>query len=240
MRISPEQYKKFKRFANFLISEDHNGLEWTTYVYDGYDMDTAHGPNSRGYKVDGIENFREEVGILETIIEEQLPKIDLGKYMMCDDCTGNGTITVTFDVETMSLNFEMDVETTVTHEHTKEISFNKISKQEASVWTRYENLQLLGKQEFIDEIKDKYGEEITVEYDGGGDSGYIQEDENVPSIMNDISLEILDSYYSGWEINEGSNGNIFYDFKNQMVFIDHNLYETENFNVEIGEIKLTQ
>jgi hypothetical protein len=240
MKLSPEQYKKFKRFTNFLMSEDHNELDWTTYyTYDG-SIDEPYGPSSRGYKVDGIENFREEVGLLESIIEEQLPKIDIGQYDNYDDSTGNGTITATFDAQTMSLNFDVDIEITVTHEHTNEKSFDELSQIENDTWNRFKDLKLLGDPEFVEEIRSKYGNEIVVEYDGGGDSGYVQEDSNVPSVMENITYEILELFYSGWEINEGSKGTIVYDFKNRRVTINHDLFETEYLNVEIGEIKLTQ
>jgi len=239
MRLSPEQYKKFKRFANFLISEDHNELDWTTYYYDG-GIDEPYGPNSRGYKVDGIENFREEVGLLETIIEEQLSKIDIGQYDNYDDSTGNGTITATFDAQTMSLNFDIDIEVMVTHEHTREKSFNELSQIENDTWNRYEDLKLLGNPEFVEEIRSKYGNEIIIEYDGGGDSGYVQEENHNPDILNNISYQILELFYSGWEINEGSKGTIVYDFKNRRVTINHDLFESEYLNVEIGQIELTQ
>jgi nitrous oxidase accessory protein NosD len=47
-------------------------------------------------------------------------------------------------------------------------------------------------------------------------------------------------YYSGWEINEGSTGNIVYDFENEMVTINHNLFENSTIGVELDTIKLTQ
>jgi hypothetical protein len=240
MKLSPEQYKKFKRFNNFLISEDDPKLEWENYIYDyGSDMDSPYGPYSRGREVDGLQNFREEVRVLEDILETELQELDFDSHMGCENCTGNGTITITYDVETMSIDFQMSVETMETHEHTTEESFDTISKKEGSTWTTYKNLKLLGDQEFIDEMKNKYGEEITVEYDGGGDSGYIRED-GIPSILEDITYEILDAYHSGWEINEGSKGNIIYDFKNQRVMINHDMFENDGFNVGLGEIKLTQ
>jgi hypothetical protein len=239
MRLSQEQYKKFKRFANFLISEDHNELDWTTYYYDG-SIDEPYGPNSRGYKVDGIENFREEVGMIETILKSQLSKIDIGKYDNYDDSTGNGTITATFDAQTMSLNFDVDIEVMVTHEHRNEKSFDELSKIENDTRNRYEDLKLFSDPEFIKEIRNEYDDEIVIEYDGGGDSGYIQEENYNPDILNNISYQILELFYSGWEINEGSKGTIVYDFKNRRVTINHDLFESEYLNVEIGQIELTQ
>jgi hypothetical protein len=128
----------------------------------------------------------------------------------------------------------------VTHEHTNEKSFDELSQIENDTWNRYKDLKLLGDPEFVEEILNKYGNEIVVEYDGGGDSGYVQEDSNVPNIMETITYEILELFYSGWEINEGSKGTIVYDFKNRRVIINHDLFETEYLNVEIGQIELTQ
>ena len=240
MKLSPEQYKKFKRFNNFLISEDASTLEWQNYTYEygGY-MDSPYGPYSRGREVDGLQNFREEVRVLEDILETELQELDFARHMECENCTGNATINIIYDAETMTINFQVDVEFMETHEHNNEQTFDRISSIERSEWSTYKYLKLLGDQEFIDDIKNKYGDEIMVEYDGGGDSGYIQ-DNDIPEVLENITYEILDVYYSGWEINEGSTGNIVYDFKNEMVTINHDLFENSTFGVELGEIKLTQ
>jgi hypothetical protein len=66
-------------------------------------------------------------------------------------------------------------------------------------------------RKFLDEIK---SDSITITYEGGGDSGYIQnhyESSNgggdVPAGIEDICYKLLEEF-GGWEINEGSQGSI--------------------------------
>jgi len=73
---------------------------------------------------------------------------------------------------------------------------------------------------FNDELKEVkkeiVGNTIRVNFDGGGDSGYVEdvcENEmgdqiDLPDLFSDVCYEILDKKYSGWEINEGSYGYI--------------------------------
>jgi hypothetical protein len=66
------------------------------------------------------------------------------------------------------------------------------------------------------------GNIFTMRFDGGGDSGYIEDNgENelgdevsLPSAFTDIGYEVLENKYGGWENNEGSSGHITLDFSN--------------------------
>ena len=71
---------------------------------------------------------------------------------------------------------------------------------------------------------------LTVTYNGSGDSGYMEGsfEENssqVPAGIEDWCYEKLSDNFSGWEINEGSDGNFIFDFNNKIVTLNH----TENF-----------
>jgi len=67
---------------------------------------------------------------------------------------------------------------------------------------------------------DLNGDIITMKFDGGGDSGYIEaEGENelgesvtLPSTFEDFGYNLLEKYYGGWENNEGGNGQILLNF----------------------------
>jgi hypothetical protein len=43
-----------------------------------------------------------------------------------------------------------------------------------------------------------------------------------------ICYDLLELYYGGWEINEGSNGSIDFNFKDQTVELNHNQNVEEN------------
>jgi len=76
---------------------------------------------------------------------------------------------------------------------------------------------------------------LTLKYNGSGDSGYIEStfDENgesVPSGIEDWCYSELESNFGGWEINEGSDGEFIFNFKDSTVNLVHtmNVEESES------------
>lgn len=67
---------------------------------------------------------------------------------------------------------------------------------------------------------------LTLKYNGGGDSGYIEDlfDENgqsVPNLIENWCYRQLETNYGGWEINEGSDGKFIFDFNRKEITLDH-------------------
>ena len=72
---------------------------------------------------------------------------------------------------------------------------------------------------------------LRLDYDGGGDSGYIHNEfqptgDAVPAGIEDWCYQQLELRFGGWEINEGSDGSFIFDFKNSVVTLNHT-YNTE-------------
>ena len=72
---------------------------------------------------------------------------------------------------------------------------------------------------------------LTLTYDGGGDSGYIDNHfrptgDAVPAGIEDWCYQQLESHFGGWEINEGSDGAFVFNFNDSTVTLDH-VYNTE-------------
>ena len=70
---------------------------------------------------------------------------------------------------------------------------------------------------------------LTVTYNGSGDSGYLESSFNetgdgVPAAMEDWCYRELSNNYSGWEINEGSDGQFIFNFHDMTIELVH----TEN------------
>lgn len=94
--------------------------------------------------------------------------------------------------------------------------------------------------EFLNEISqdNDYG---TVSYEGGGDDGYIQDDIDlnktgsisIPKGLESWLYHCLE-YFGGWEINEGSSGRFYFNFKKKIVVHDHNEYFTDNITEPIS------
>lgn len=74
---------------------------------------------------------------------------------------------------------------------------------------------------------------LTLSYNGGGDSGYIESsfDETsdaVPASIEDWCYSQLESHFGGWEINEGSDGRFIFNFNNSTVELEHTYNTEEN------------
>jgi hypothetical protein len=239
MKLSVEQYKKLQRFANFLISEDHESIDWVTYIYEYGEMDSPYGPYGQGRPIDGLNSFRDVISILELVMEKTLNNLDFSDHMDCDECNGNGTVNISFYPETLKMGFELEVGITVTHPTVESKTFKELANFRPDIYgDRYDKMKKLNDPNFINEYPE-LGPELEVNYDGGGDDGYIQDEEDIPTVFTDISYEILNAFYGGWELNEGSQGTILYDFRNKKVSIHHNLFENEGFDVDVYEMDFT-
>jgi len=76
---------------------------------------------------------------------------------------------------------------------------------------------------------------LEVKYQGGGDSGYIEDsfeypnsDQVIPEGITNWCYEQLERNFAGWEINEGSQGHFKLDFKNKTVILQHTYNNDES------------
>ena len=74
-------------------------------------------------------------------------------------------------------------------------------------------------------------------YDGSGDSGWVQDmvdsgkgPKGLNQVLEYICYDLLELFYGGWEINEGSNGRIDFNFEDQTVQLFH--YQNVEENVD--------
>jgi hypothetical protein len=89
--------------------------------------------------------------------------------------------------------------------------------------------------------------ELTFTFDGGGDSGYIEEhgeNEDGDSVelttpLEDVCYNILEKKFSGWEIDEGSTGRIVFNFSdvnNVTYYVDFHMNVEAADDHEYSEI----
>ena len=73
---------------------------------------------------------------------------------------------------------------------------------------------------------------LTIDYSGGGDSGYLEDSFNngdsVPAVVSDFCYNMLENRFGGWEINEGSQGHFEIDLDKKEITLNHtyNIDET--------------
>lgn len=97
----------------------------------------------------------------------------------------------------------------------------------------YDTFIVVGK--FLDEIR---ATSVTVGYNGSGDSGSVDHNYEgeigsgiVPNDIENICYSLLEEY-GGWEINEGSQGNIV--FTKDEIEVNHEWNTQEDYNEEIN------
>ena len=74
---------------------------------------------------------------------------------------------------------------------------------------------------------------LTVTYNGGGDSGYIESSfeptgDAIPAVIEDWMYAQLESHFGGWEINEGSDGRFIFNFNDSSVELEHTYNNEEH------------
>ena len=74
---------------------------------------------------------------------------------------------------------------------------------------------------------------LTLPYNGGGDSGYIESSfeptgDAVPASIENWCYNELENHFGGWEINEGSDGVFIFNFNDSTVTLEHTYNTEEN------------
>jgi hypothetical protein len=126
------------------------------------------------------------------------------------------------------------------------MAFDDLKNKTQNQWgSKYVYLKKLGDSNFIEKMKKDYGNTLEITYEGGGDSGQINDygDSETSSVRlnEDIEYtgyEIIDLYHSGWENNEGGDGRIKFNFDEGTVMLSHNMNYEDEFVQDIGEFKL--
>lgn len=86
----------------------------------------------------------------------------------------------------------------------------------------------------VRELLKKYKKDrFVVDYNGSGDSGYIEIPPDYPDELEDISYNLLQSY-GGWEINEGSQGTI--EFTADEIEVNHEWNTEDNYTEDLNII----
>jgi len=226
MELSDKQktdLKKFSKILNALNMED--GVVWYNRSYDG-DLEGIDGPYYKGRGVSDELSFIP--GSVDEFFKNISENFDTDLFYNDYYDSYNGGITFTINAEKQNIEVEYYYYQMDTEEHEIVKTFLEVS-QHTNPWRRGEQqLVKLANQEFINKLRNEYGSWVRLSYDGSGDSGWINEEmetpngnERVNSQLEEITYEIIEIWFSGWEINEGSNGNVFFNFDDQEVKIQH-------------------
>jgi hypothetical protein len=241
MELTQQQIKDLKKMSlvlNALNMEDGVCYE---YSCDQSYWDPISGPTYRNRNV--IDEVTLPVSTFY-LIDEIRDSFDTSNFY--DEYYDNENGKLTFCINANRKVIDVTYDHYVTN--TETTSLTKTFKELTSVslpWGMRSSEpvnKLFENPKFINEMFDKYGEHLEVTYEGGGDSGWIEDTvgssknkTDLDGRIEDIAYFLLEVFYSGWEINEGSNGNIIFNFKDQTFTMSHSM----NYQEELEEDYMT-
>jgi hypothetical protein len=205
---NPETIKNFKLLHYILLSNGVTRISNDFYIdYDG-NVDYHFSPwTGKGNAYDIIPNklFDFLDNFFDSIKDEVLDSLEANDEsratVSCEYSTKDKTFTIEENVQTMGYE-----------------SYN----QEFEV----DEKELL---EDMVQWKEEGKLKITVDFNGGGDSGYIDEvglinygndKYDLSAVWETKLYNILEQNHGGWEINEGSEGTFTIDNENQIIELD--------------------
>jgi len=225
-----QDLKKYSKLLNSLNMED--GVTWYYQCYDG-EFEKLYGP------VYGGRNVSDELSFLPGSIEEFFETIrdnfDTGNFYNEYYDNENGSLTFTIFAERNEIDVMYDYNEINTEDSQIEKNFSDFSDMRPGWRGDDREAKKLSDPAIVEELKSVYGDSCNCTYDGGGDSGWVSDEVRcskgrlkLNEQLEHICYDLLELYYGGWEINEGSNGSIDFNFKDQTVELNHNQNVEEN------------
>ena len=213
---NPETIKKFKLLHYILLSNGVNRISNDFYIdYDG-NVDYHFSPwTGKGNAHDFLPNKMMDYldSFFDSIKDEVIDSLEANDEsratVSCEYSTRDKTFTIDESIQTMGYE-----------------SYN----QEFEI----DEKELL---EDMVQWKEEGKLKIRVDFNGGGDSGYIDEvgfinDGNdkydLSAVWETKLYDILEKNHGGWEINEGSEGTFTIDNENQIIELDFRMNVEES------------
>lgn len=215
--LTPEEKQYLRRVTNYLGSmgmKDGN-IEIEMHDNESFDYEEINW----NYVTRFANNYNADIppGLIPI-----LQKI----MMYCDE---NGLIVEpeVDDINYQRLEFDIDVDS-------KEITFSRwwsyYDRGDGSS-TEYDSEEDIERfieweKEYFSDIEIPANGILTATYNGSGDSGYMESsfeenNEEIPSAIEDWCYRELSINFGGWENNEGSDGNFIFNFNTKTVTLNH-------------------
>ena len=233
--INNEELRKLLTIIHLVLKSRGQGGKMFTVRYYGYPDDSA--------QFDGYYSDKGHLGYSSNIIPKSIDGT-LREFMdnivdICDDYVGSDSDIDWDEVQRFDFDLIFDF---------VKKEFNVVFGWEV-LETEYSTHEydLSEDEQFnitIDELGLNNASELKVDFNGGGDSGYIDNDMSVDGEREQISASIEDRCYKalenfgGWEINEGSQGNIVFNLEDKTITVNHEWNTEEHRNFEITKIQI--
>ena len=200
--------KEFTYDSDFMISDS---IYWKDYM-------SFYGGGQAIEMTPTVENF------IKTVIQKIINIDLLWGYIddeKADDITEHGWLFISIFPKTYELEIHMSYDVYVNQDREYEESISDL-------------LQEYGPSPDVHHEIDswyKKGAIFLTTYEGGGDSGYIDDDitsnigeTQIPGVIEDLCYKMINTYERGYELEEGGRGQIDIDFTTDTVTMFHTEY----------------
>jgi hypothetical protein len=211
IEISEKQKKILNVFSMYIQTYGAKSATCQLEVsYDGDLYEDIYGWGGENVRIT-IDTYND----INDAIFDIINRADFLSQYYDDDSKGN--LECTINSETKTLSFITNIETMSTDYESLEYEINE---EEFG-----DNKELY---KWLMDMKNFGVSEGRVNYEGSGDSGYIEdhmyyidgEAIKLPSFVVDWCYDKL-NYFGGWEINEGSQGHFLFKFAEDVIYLEH-------------------
>ena len=217
----------------FLKQFDCDKITQTYTFYDsGYDWGLQDLRYEKSGNTKDIETPKVLYGLLEDILDHMVQEIESEVYDHSDDITRFDLNVEIFPKKGLLVYSSADIQSYGKEGESTECEFDEQDEDDNIVIKCREFLSNLGNPD-----------SVTISYEGSGDSGALEQNGvtsdgrsvDLPSDIEDICYSQLEKF-SGWEINEGSSGEIV--ITNDSLIVDH-YWNREEWDTISLDIKVT-
>ena len=225
-QLTPEELKTLQVFAYYCRSYGADDVYTTVYLSDC----------SRDWQDDGwysrqvsrsIEGYDKIDELVEKLIDDD------SIINQFNDCDGSQRIEMEIDCVERILSIHAYETVYGSEPHGSDYSLEDIESE-------YTTEEYNAVVELFERLN---GANATVDFSGGGDDGYIEDDmmiggerHDIPKPIEELLYSMLNGNHGGWENNEGAQGSWTFESSDKTIVFDFNYNTEEEESVDLDYI----
>ena len=222
-QLTPEELKTLQVFAYYCRSYGADDV-YTTFYLSACSRDWEDGQWYSRQVSRSIEGYDKIDELVEKLIDDD------SIINQFNDCDGSQRIEVEIDCKEKVLTITAYETVYGTEPHGSDYTLVDIKSE-------YGENAAKAVEELFTFLN---GRDARVDFSGGGDNGYIEDDmtvdgeqEDIPAAIEDLLYSMLNGNFAGWENNEGGQGSWEFNSGDKTIFFDFNYNTEEEVSVNI-------
>jgi len=227
-QLTPDELKTLQLFAYYCRSYGSDSVYKTYYLSDcseDWEDDKWYSSDVSG-GIDGYDRIDE---LIDKLVDDQ------SIINQFNDCDGSQRIEVEIDCKEKTLIINAYETVYGTEPNGNDYTLEDIESE-------YGEESAKAVEELFNYLD---GRDARVDFSGGGDDGYIEDDmtvggeqEDIPKPIEELLYSMLNGNHAGWENNEGAQGSWEFNSGDKTIFFDFNYNTEEESNIGLDyEIK---